>query len=592
VVLRPLAGTLQAFPGVRLSDTVRPTPSPLWRPAAAVLLGVLLVVGADARVKPLPKAELGAAATLYRYGVLPDGKPLRGERNGGEAVEGQAAACANCHRRSGFGVEEGRIVIPPINGKYLFRESSTDAAAMAHPGSEATAPRRRSRYTSETLARAIREGIDPDGRTLDYLMPRFALDDASIQLLIAYLRELSAHPAPGALTDILQFATIVTPDADPVKRDAMLEVLNHFFGNKNAYYRGADPPLQSERRIHFRVLRRWQLHVWELKGAPETWGEQLEHNLRLEPVFAVISGVGESTWEPVHEFCEHQEIPCLMPNVDLPVVDEKAFYPVYFSRGVLLEADVMAQRLAAAAPAAAPGAPGESAARNEAHAPDATSGRIVQIFRSDDIGAAAAHALAADLAPNVTQVALEELKAKSPAGELARLVREAKSADALVLWLRPADLKTLPQHATLPETVLVSGLMGGLEQAPLPSSWRATTRLTYPFALPSQRLIAMNYPLGWFRIQQIAVTDERTQTNTYLACSILAEAASTMLDNFVPDYLVERVEVELSHRIINGYYPRLGLAPGQRFASKGAYLVRFSDPTGTRIVADGDWVVP
>lgn len=71
-----------------------------------------------------------------------------------------------------------------------------------------------------------------------------------------------------------------------------------------------------------------------------------------------------------------------------------------------------------------------------------------------------------------------------------------------------------------------------------------------------------------------------------------AEAASTMLDNFVPDYLVERVEVELSHRIINGYYPRLGLAPGQPFASKGAYLVRFSEPTGTRIVADGEWVVP
>src|SRR5437588_583802 len=461
---------------MRLHDTVKPTLSP-WLLASAALVAVLVIMGADARVKPLPKAELAEAETLYRHGILPDGRPLRGERKGGEAVEAQAAACANCHRRSGFGVEEGRIVIPPINGKYLFRESSTDAAAMAHPGSEATAPRRRSRYTSETLARAIREGIDPDGRTLDYLMPRFALDDASIQLLIAYLTELSAPPAPRALTDIRLAAA-------------------------------------------------------------------------------------------------------------------KAFSPVSCPRGVLLEADVMAQRLAAAAPAAAPGAPGESAARNEAHAPDATSGRIVQIFRSDDIGAAAAHALAADLAPNVTQVALEELKAKSPAGELARLVREAKSADALVLWLRPADLKTLPQPATLPDTVLVSGLMGGLEQAPLPSSWRATTRLTYPFALPSQRLIAMNYPLGWFRIQQIAVTDERTQTNTYLACSILAEAASTMLDNFVPDYLVERVEVELSHRIINGYYPRLGLAPGQRFASKGAYLVRFSEPTGTRIVADGDWVVP
>src|SRR5438552_2861078 len=105
----------------------------------------------------------------------------------------------------GLGVGEGRIVIPPINGKYLLREGSTDALAMAHRGTEAATPRR-SRYNAETLARAIRDGIDPDGRTLDYLMPRFALDDASMQLLIGYLREPSSHPAPGALTDSLQFA--------------------------------------------------------------------------------------------------------------------------------------------------------------------------------------------------------------------------------------------------------------------------------------------------------------------------------------------------------------------------------------------------
>jgi hypothetical protein len=531
-----------------------------------MLLGVLLAAGADTRVKPLPREALSTAEALYRQGILPDGTPLHGERKGGDAIEGAAAACANCHRRSGFGVEEGRIVIPPINGKYLFREGSTDVAAMAHPGAEAATPRR-SRYTTETLARAIREGVDPDGRKLDYLMPRFALDDASMVLLIGYLRELSTHPAPGALTDILQFATIVTPDADPKQRDAMLQVLNHFFGNKNAFYRGADPPLQSERRIHFRVLRRWQLHVWELQGSPETWEAQLEHDFKVEPVFAVLSGVGGRTWEPVHEFCEHQRIPCLMPNVDLPVVDEKAFYPLYYSRGALLEADVMARRLA-------------------------TSKRIVQIFRPDDIGAAAARELAAALAPGGAQVSLRELKPKSASRELASLVREAKEADALVLWLRAADLQALPEHATLPANVLVSGLMGGLEHTPLPTPWRAAARLTYPFALPQQRVIAMDYPLGWFRIQQIAVTDERTQTDTYLACSILAEAASTMLDNFVPDYLIERVEVELSHRIINGYYPRLGLAPGQRFASKGTYLVRFADAAGNRIVADGDWIVP
>jgi hypothetical protein len=551
---------------------VKSLPTPLWRQSAAMLLMALLAASAWARLKPLSEPALNAAESLYRQGVLPDGKSLRGERQGGEPIEGQAAACANCHRRSGFGVEEGRIVIPPITGKYLFRGSSTDATQMAHPGSEAVSPRR-GRYSSETLARAIRDGIDPDGRKLDYLMPRFALDDATMTLLIGYLKQLSTHPAPGALTDTLQFATIVTPDADPAKRDAMLDVLNHFFGNKNAFYRGDDPPLQRERRIHFRVLRRWQLHVWELSGAPETWEAQLHKRFKLEPVFAVISGMGAKTWEPVHRFCESESLPCLLPNVDLPVVAEKDFYSVYFSRGVLLEADVIAQRL-----------------RNDAG--NASPRHIVQVFRPGDLGEAAAQALAAALVPQGVTVTIHELKSKQPARELSAVARGAAGAEALVLWLRPGDLKALPADLAVPKSVFVSGLMGGLENAPVPASWRGATRMTYPFDLPAQRVIRMNYPLGWFRIQHIAVVDERTQTDTYLACSIAAEAAGTMLDNFVPDYLLERVEVELSHRIINGYYPRLGLAPGQRFASKGAYLVRFPDPTGTRVVTDGDWIVP
>jgi hypothetical protein len=65
-----------------------------------------------------------------------------------------------------------------------------------------------------------------------------------------------------------------------------------------------------------------------------------------------------------------------------------------------------------------------------------------------------------------------------------------------------------------------------------------------------------------------------------------------MLDSFVPDYLVERVEVMLGHRLVNGYYPRLSLAPGQRFASKGGYVVRFTAAGGTALTADGDWTAP
>jgi hypothetical protein len=140
--------------------------------------------------------------------------------------------------------------------------------------------------------------------------------------------------------------------------------------------------------------------------------------------------------------------------------------------------------------------------------------------------------------------------------------------------------------------VFVSGIMGGLEQAPLAGSWRTLARMTYPFALPDLRRGFMDYPLGWMRFKQIPVVDERTQTDTYVACLATAEAVRIMGEDLVRDHLLETLEMHLGARLVNGYYPHLTLGPGQRFASKGGFLVRFADPQGVRLIADGDWSVP
>jgi hypothetical protein len=102
----------------------------------------------------------------------------------------------------------------------------------------------------------------------------------------------------------------------------------------------------------------------------------------------------------------------------------------------------------------------------------------------------------------------------------------------------------------------------------------------------------MNYPLAWMKVRHIALTDERVQSNTYLACGILAEELTSLQDNFVREFLLERIEDMLSHRVLSGFYPRLGLAPGQRFASKGGYFVRFIEPTGHGIAPTSEWIVP
>jgi hypothetical protein len=519
---------------------------------------------------PSPAAPAGES--IYRNGILPSGRPLTANREPDLKISGADAACTNCHRRSGLGEIEGRIIIPPISGPYLFHPRPTDRDDFDLPFVDTMRPDR-DPYTDATLARAIREGVGADGRRLNYLMPQYALNDADMAVLIGYLKGMMPSRVPGVTGSVLHFATIITPDADPVKRSGMLDVLNHFFADKNAFARAESPRMRSSHRMMFKANRRWLLHVWELEGPPATWEKQLHQLLIREPVLAVISGLGGKTWMPVHRFCEQAALPCLFPNVELPVVAEHDFDSLYFSRGVLLEADLIAHRLTDDKAASAPQ-------------------RIVQIYRSDDVGVAAAKELSLGMAGRGVQIVDRPLGAGAADRQLAASLADIGGRDAVVLWLRPADLTALAGVPLGLPGAFMSGLMGDLGNAPLPAAWRPVTRMAYPFDLPDHRRIAMDYPLGWFRIRQIPVVAEQVQTDTFLACSLLSETSNHMADTFIGDYLVERIEGMLEHRIITGYYPRLALAPNQRFASKGGYLVRFADPTGASLSADGDWVVP
>jgi hypothetical protein len=98
-------------------------------------------------------------------------------------------------------------------------------------------------------------------------------------------------------------------------------------------------------------------------------------------------------------------------------------------------------------------------------------------------------------------------------------------------------------------------------------------------------------PLTWFRTQNLPVVAERIQVDTYVACQILSEAVGHSFGDLVPDYLIEQIENMVSLKLFDGFYPRLGLAPGQRFASKGGYIVRLA-AAGQGVVADSDWLVP
>jgi len=534
-----------------------------------------------------PDARLGER--IYREGILPDGRAVRASVQGDIEVEGTQLNCAGCHRRSGFGSSEGAAFVPPVTGAALYGAREQNGADLfrrlfqevqpARFRARVREPRPRPAYTDEGLAAALREGRDPSGRSLDPLMPRYRLGEEDARHLAAYLKTLSAAPAPGVTRTEIHFATVVAEGVEPEKRRAMLEVMSAYFRRKNAGTRhlqqrsGLAGPYQDD---FFAASRQWVLHVWELKGAPETWLAQLDALYRAAPVFALLGGVAGGDWRPMHAFCERAEVPCLFPNTDDPVVSPQGFYTLYLSRGLTVEAEALARHL------------------REEGGP----ARVVQVYREEGGGLVLARAFrralqergAADLRERVVRAGQ-----KLTHGFWESLLEEERPA-VLVLWLGGEDLRTLGPFGDRAQTVrrlfASSTLLGEGSQLP-PEGLREKLYLTYPFALPRAEEPHAYRVRSWLRSRGVGGTrEERLQLNTYFALSVADYALMRLAGNFFRDYFVESVEQETESTTNPGVFPRLSLGPGQRFASKGCYIVRPSAVARGGLEAASEWLVP
>lgn len=539
-----------------------------------LLLAIMMVLAASSAHASASSSNADSGKRIYREGLLPSGQPLRGTMQNGVVLNGEDAACVKCHRRSGLGSGEGQITVRPIAGRLLFEPPLLPETArpVAIFGDAA----RRPAYSRETLARTLREGVDPAGRTLDALMPRYRLSDAEVASLADHLEELGAASSPGVTASEIHFATIVAPGVSAAQERAMLDVLQAFFGDKNA-----DPRLEKRRKEFggeqmYSYYRAWRLHVWRLDGPPETWNAQLDEQYRRQPVFALLSGVGEFVWHPVHEFCEKNEVPCLFPNINVSEIPGTGYASFYFSRGAVLEAEVVAKHL------------------GEAKRGDP----IVQVFRDDERGQTLARTLrTAMLQRNIGPAIDRPLAAGEPVpGAFWRRLLDEDRPATLILWLPETDIGDLITNEEIPpslDNVYLSATMGvqpgAVERA---SDWLGKIRLAYPFELPALRARRLVRMQVWLRARNVPLLDERIQANAFFAATLAGEALAHMNGNFSRDYFIERVEQMTEQSPVPSIYPRLSLGPGQRFASKGQYVARFTRDERNVLAPSGVWIVP
>jgi hypothetical protein len=434
--------------------------------------------------------------------------------------------------------------------------------------------RQRPTYDEATLARAIREGVDVTGRSMNAAMPRYALEPAALESLTAYLKTLSVRASPGVTEDKIHFATVIQPGTDPAQRRALLEVLQTYMQDRNMGLRTEVRREEAGMVRLRRTYREWVLHVWDLSGPSDTWTAQLEAYAKEQPVFALVSGLGHANWRPIHDFSERFEVPCILPQVDVPVLADGDFYTVYLSKGMALEAQALAKFL---------------------H-DEGERGPVTQVFRREEASAAGAEAFRRAWT-DVTGVApVDRVLDESAPGESfwQQLARQTPRA-TLVLWLPPTDLaqtQALTAAGSQVKAIYLSSNLNAGQRTGLAADGDGRVRLVYTQDLPAAREARLEVARRWLRSKGIALADEKLQMNAYLAATVTGMVVSHSIDTYSREFLLERMEHRLGTAHELSIYPHLSLGPGQRYASKGSYIVQVGGADDRQLKAVSDWIVP
>jgi len=556
---------------------------------APLLLTEAIGQTAPGAISPEEVQRLGER--MYREGILPSGEAMQSVVKGDIVVPGTSFTCVSCHMLSGLGSIEGGVITTPTNGKSLYsprkhpvgiRSGMSGGMGQAKNQLPPQPAPGRPAYTDESIAAMLRGGIDPSGRMLDTVMPRYKLHDQDMAIMVSYLKALSSSYSPGVDERTLRFATVVSEDVPPGLRYEQAELLEKLFSRMNEQGRDFDARLRNP-KLNKHMSKTWRLLYrdlalsrWILKGPPETWRAQLEEYYRKEPVFALLGGITSGEWKPVHDFSEANRMPCLFPQADFPVVSETGSYTMYLSKGYFQE--------------------GEAAARFINRSDDSAKGRsVVQVVRDSregralsagfeeawrDLGQRPPSTFRLQPGEPITPEALEKLLPKDQPAIL--LVWDG--AEALSLLKSLADLKNSP------EAVFVSSSYLGKTATALPDHLRDITYITHPYRLPQEEEQLEEFYLGTTlkdRIDRDAAN--RIMKRTYPLIRVLIQALSEMKDNFYRDYLLD--VISMGKDLDVPLYERLSFGPGQSYASKGCYIVQLSSGNNPTFIKRSDWVI-
>jgi ABC-type branched-subunit amino acid transport system substrate-binding protein len=515
-------------------------------PFPAILAATALLAAAPASALDLTEREL-SGKRVYLTGESPTGGEIVVKLGrDGSTLPGSAAPCGSCHGADGQGRPEGGVRPSAVVWSEL-----TKPYGHSHLGGRKHPP-----FTDATLARSLRDGLDPAGNPLDVSMPRYAISDDDLGSLLAYLRRLEEDLDPGITSGGLRIGTVLpTSGALADVGLPMRAVLSGWFDALNL--RGG---------VHGRKI---QLVVAGYDSDRADGVEAARELLRQGDVFALVSGLFPAAEPEVAVLVGEARVPMVGPFSLFARNDDVAGPWIFHPSGGL----------------------GEQA-------------RVLAAFAVRDLGAGAkrialVHAPEAPYA-EAARGAAEELRRRGgPAPEMMVFRPEpkeladrlAKGGFAAVLVLAGdgalTGLARVLADGKAAPALLASGTLSGRAATELAGRYPGAVYLAFPSS-PSNESPAVAQEFA--RLREAAGSPGRSrasQASAVVDAMVLVEGLKRSGRALSRERLV--ASLEALYAFETGLSPPVTFGPDRRVGALGAYVVRV-DPAARAFVPVGGWI--
>ena len=502
-----------------------------------LLLSLLLAVPASG-AEDLSEAE-ARGKHIYTKGESTSGRVISAEvKLSAAPASASILPCLQCHGERGEGIG---ALSPAIDWRVLV-----DPAAHEHP------ERRHGIFDERSVARAIRNGVDPAGNGLEPTMPRYRIADEDMADLIAYLKRIGTELDPGISARSIRIGTVL-PTAGPLAGigSAIRQVIEAQFADINA-----------AGGIHGRRL---ELVVggYGADDTPAFWAAQ--DLVAREPVFALLSSFLPGFEPETAELVTDKQLPHVGPFTLL--TNDSGRYEFFTQASIVEQTNVLVESTMADGrlPSVAivyPLVKGFEAMADAARDRVSARGSVRNI--PYELNAFDAAGIAAGLAATETE-AVVFLGSGPEFVEFARIAEQRSFRPALLAPARFAERVVFE----------------------LPRSFDGRVYLSYP-ALPSDHSESgvIDFELLHHR-HDIDYSNSLAQVAAFTATRVLVDALQHAGSSPSRAALVSALEA--MRNFSPGLTPAVSFGPGQRIGARGAHVLRVDLAEG-RLDAEQRWI--